>query len=111
MNRMASSSKPSSAATLYAAGDETQDEQPTPAAAKETAAGKADKRAKRDWPKGRAAQAKAVLDVLRDADGPAAVDELAQRFTRALRESVEELLQALVTLGQARRTRGGKYTC
>jgi hypothetical protein len=35
---------------------------------------------------------------------------LAQRFHRAQREVLDELLQALVTLGQARRTRGGKYT-
>jgi hypothetical protein len=65
---------------------------------------------KHAWPKGRAAQAKAVLAVLRDCPGPVTAEELAQRFTHAHRESLDELLQALVTLGQGRRTRGGKYT-
>lgn len=66
---------------------------------------------KHTWPKGRAAQAKAVLAALRDCPAPVAGEELAQRFSRAPRETVDELLQALVALGQARRTRGGKYTC
>jgi hypothetical protein len=73
-------------------------------AAKKPAAGK------HPWPKGRAAQAKAVLAVLRECAGPVGAEELAQRFHRAQREVLDELLQALVTLGQARRTRGGKYT-
>ncbi len=100
--------------TLSLIGDGPEDDQPVTengekkTAAKETAA---DKAAKREWPKGRAAQAKAVLTVLRDGGGPLAAAELAQRFTRAPREAIDELLQALVTLGQARRTRGGKYTC
>jgi ribosome assembly protein YihI (activator of Der GTPase) len=61
------------------------------------------------WPKGRAAQAKAVLAALREAAAPLTGEELAARFTRAPREVVDELLQALVALGQARRTRAGKY--
>jgi hypothetical protein len=65
--------------------------------------------AKREWPKGRDAQAKAVLAALRDSDGSVTPDDLAKRFTRAHRETIDELLQALVTLGQARRSRGGKY--
>ena len=36
--------------------------------------------------------------------------ELAKLFTRANVETIEELLQALATLGQARRLRAGKYT-
>ena len=100
--------------TLSLIGDEAaKDDQPaTKAGEKKTAAANekpADKSVKREWPKGRAAQAKAVLTVLRDCDGPLTADELAQRFTRAQRETIDELLQALVTLGQARRTRGGKY--
>ncbi len=35
----------------------------------------------------------------------------ADRFARAHRETLDELLDALVSLGQARRTRGAKYTC
>ena len=66
---------------------------------------------KHAWPKGRAAQAKAVLTVLRDCAAPVTGDELAQRFVRAQRDVVDELLHALVALGHARRTRGGKFTC
>ncbi len=47
------------------------------AAAKEAAGGK------REWPKGRAAQAKAVLALLREGDGSLTADEMAQRFSRA----------------------------
>ncbi len=78
------------------------------AGAKERPAGKA---AKREWPKGREAQAKAVLTALRDSDGPITAEELARQFSRAHRETIDELLQALVTLGQARRLRGGKFSC
>ena len=35
--------------------------------------------------------------------------DLAQRFTRAKVDKIEELLQTLVTLGQARELPGGKY--
>ena len=95
--------------TLSLIGDDgAEDDRPAPAAGKEKSAGPA---AKREWPKGRAAQAKAALTVLRDFGGPLTADELAQRFTRAPRETIDELLQALVTLGQARRTRGGKFAC
>jgi hypothetical protein len=65
--------------------------------------------AKLEWPKERDAQAKAVLAALRDSAGSVTADELAKRFSRAHRATVDELLQALVTLGQARRLRGGKY--
>jgi hypothetical protein len=34
---------------------------------------------------------------------------LAQQFTRAKADSVEEILEALTSLGLARRLRGGKY--
>ena len=67
--------------------------------------------AKQPWPKGRAAQAKALLAALRDCPAPVSGEELAQRFTRAQRDVIDELLQALVALGQARRTRGGKVAC
>jgi hypothetical protein len=52
-----------------------------------------------------------VLGALRDCEGPATADELARRFRRPHRETLDELLLALVALGQARRTRGGKFTC
>ena len=65
---------------------------------------------KRPWPKDREAQAKAVLSALRDSITPVTAAELAQHFTRGHRATIEELLQALTTLGQARRVRGGKFT-
>ncbi len=68
------------------------------------------KASKREWPKTREAQAKAVAGALRECDGPVAPDELAKRFTRAQRDVIEELLQAMVTLGLARRVRGGRYS-
>jgi hypothetical protein len=67
--------------------------------------------AKIDWPKGRAAQAKAVLAALRECEKAVTADELAQRFARPQRDVIEELLQALAALGQARKTRGGKFAC
>ena len=70
-----------------------------------------EKPAQRQWPKARTAQAKAVLAALRDFGRPATAAELAQCFARAQAETVDELLQAIVTLGLARRTRGGKYAC
>ncbi|MEI8372528.1 MAG: DNA methyltransferase [Planctomycetota bacterium] len=93
--------------TLSLADDDAEEGQPTTKVAKGKAANKADKQ---EWPKGRAAQAKAVLAILRDCNALVTADELAQRFSRAPRETIDELLQALVTLGQARQTRG-KYTC
>ena len=62
-----------------------------------------------EWPKTREAQAKAGAGALRESDGPVTPDELAKRFTRAQRDTIEELLQAMVTLGLARRVRGGKF--
>ncbi|MCE9604424.1 MAG: class I SAM-dependent DNA methyltransferase [Planctomycetia bacterium] len=67
------------------------------------------KTAKRDWPKTREAQAKAVAAILRDCESSVTPDELARRFTRAQRDTIEELLQAMVTLGLARKLRGGKF--
>jgi hypothetical protein len=80
------------------------------AAINEIAGDNADKTTKREWPKGREAQAKAVLAALRECDGAVTPDELAERFSHARRETIDELLQALVTLGQARRLRSGRYT-
>jgi hypothetical protein len=81
-----------------------------PAGSKTAAKAKpAAKAAKRDWPKTREAQAKAVAAALRDCDGSVTPDELAKHFTRAQRDTIEELLQAMTTLGLARKQRGGKY--
>jgi len=92
-------------------GAEADDAPPAPRRGKHTPAAKQEAAAaKIAWPKGHAAQAKALVAALRECPGPVTAEELAQRFLRASRESVDALLQALVTVGQARRTRGGKYT-
>jgi hypothetical protein len=62
------------------------------------------------WPKGRERQAEAILPALRDRKGTVMPDKLTQQFSRTHCETIEELLQPLVTLGQARRLRGGNYT-
>jgi hypothetical protein len=46
---------------------------------------------------------------LRAAEGAVCPDEFAKRFARAQRDVIEELLQAMATLGLARRVRGGRY--
>lgn len=78
-------------------------------APKANPAAKPTKAAKREWPKERAAQAKAVLSSLRDADASLTAAELAKHFTRGNADVIAELLEALATLGQARRLRGEKY--
>jgi hypothetical protein len=80
-----------------------------PAAKKKTVAD-AKKPAKREWPKGREALAKAVLAALRDCDASVTPTELAKKFGRAPSENVDTILDALADLGQARRLRGGRYS-
>ena len=79
------------------------------AIAKAKSAAKPTKAAKREWPKERAAQAKAVLSSLRDADASLTAVELAKRFSRGNADVIGELLEALATLGQVRRLRGERY--
>ena len=67
------------------------------------------KAAKREWPKGREAQAKAVLAALRQAGEAATPEEVARRFARGQTDVVGELLAALAVLGQVRKVRGGKF--
>jgi hypothetical protein len=50
-----------------------------------------------------------LRQTLIDAAAPLTATEIAQRFTRAKVDKIEELLQTLVTLGQARELPGGKY--
>ena len=61
------------------------------------------------WPKGLAEQAAAVQAALVAIDGPASVEEVAKRFTRAKRERVEELLDTLSSLGKARELADGRF--
>ena len=64
------------------------------AARKEKATAASGAAEKGDWPKGRAAQAKAVLVLNRYVDGSPTAGELAQRFSHAPRETIDALLQA-----------------
>jgi hypothetical protein len=64
--------------------------------------------ARQPWPKTLAEQAQAVRALL-SARTPVSADDLAQTFHRAPRERVAELLEALVSLGQARRLDDGRY--
>ena len=69
-----------------------------------------DAAAKQPWPKERAERTKAVQEALANLTEPASAAELAKRFARAQKGQVEEILEALVSLGLAHRRRGGKYT-
>lgn len=62
------------------------------------------------WPKEQAERTKAIQAALASATAPPTAAELAQGFLRARADTVEEILDALVSLGLARRLRGGKYT-
>lgn len=61
------------------------------------------------WPKGLAEQAAAVQSALVSMGAAASVEEVAQRFARANRERVEELLDTLASLGKARELRDGRF--
>lgn len=61
------------------------------------------------WPKSLAEQVQAVSQQLATATKPVTPADIAKVFTRAKADDVGELLDALVTLGKARSTKGGKY--
>jgi len=64
---------------------------------------------KRPWPKTLAEQAQAVRTALAAASAPATPEDLARAFQNARTDRVTELLETLVTLGQARRSES-RYT-
>ncbi len=68
------------------------------------------KREKQPWPKSLAEQARAVQSALATAGDILTATELAQNFKSARVERVAELLQTLVSLGQARDVGAGKYS-
>ena len=68
------------------------------------------KREKQPWPKSLAEQARAVQSALATAGDILTAAELAQIFKAARVERVQELLQTLVSLGQARDVGAGKYS-
>jgi hypothetical protein len=65
--------------------------------------------ARQSWPRDLPEQFRAVRAALTAQGTPAAVEEVAGRFARARRERVAEVLEPLVSLGQARRPGPGLY--
>jgi hypothetical protein len=68
------------------------------------------KQERQPWPKSIPEQARAVRQALAGGRGVVTPQQLAKAFTRARVERVEELLQTLVSLGQAREVGEGRYT-
>lgn len=67
------------------------------------------KSAKLAWPKTIPEQARAIRQALTSQSGAVTSKQLAKNFSRANVDRVEELLQTLVSLGQARETEEGRY--
>jgi len=61
------------------------------------------------WPKTLAEQAQAVRAALSSHRGPVSADQLAKTFARARVDRVQELLEALASLGQARDLPDGRF--
>lgn len=61
------------------------------------------------WPRELAEQFKAVRAALVAQTEPAAPEQVASHFVRARRDRVAEVLETLVSLGQARETAPGRY--
>ena len=62
------------------------------------------------WPKSLPDQVRLVRELLAVQAAPVTAETLAKSFTRARVDRIEELLQTLVTLGQARQAGDGKYS-
>lgn len=62
---------------------------------------------KQPWPKSLAEQAKAVRGVLAGAGGAVTPADVAKSFSRGNVDTIAELLDTLVSLGQARRDGAG----
>jgi hypothetical protein len=67
------------------------------------------KKSKLTWPKTIPEQARAIRQALTSQIGAVTSKQLAKSFSRANVDRVEELLQTLVSLGQARETEEGRY--
>jgi hypothetical protein len=61
------------------------------------------------WPKTLSEQAAAVQGALSALAASASESELAQRFSRANKQRIAELLETLASLGKARELDGGRY--
>jgi hypothetical protein len=68
-----------------------------------------EKKAKLSWPKTIPEQARAIRQALTSQMGGVTSKQLAKSFSRANVDRVEDLLQTLVSLGQARETEEGYY--
>ncbi len=75
-----------------------------------TEVGTPSKQEKQAWPKSLAEQARAVQSALSAVQRVITAAELAKGFKAARTDRVEELLQTLVSLGQAREVEVGKYS-
>ena len=64
---------------------------------------------KQAWPSSLPERFGLVSKALADHAGPAEPAAIAKRFTRARKDAVEEILDSLVTVGQARQTDDGRY--
>jgi len=65
--------------------------------------------AKAVWPSTLAARFQAIRQALTARGKPATPEEIATGFSRAKKDQVAEILETLVTVGQARQTKGGKF--
>ncbi|WP_459554441.1 class I SAM-dependent DNA methyltransferase [Lacunimicrobium album] len=64
---------------------------------------------KQEWPKTLPARITAVRAALRELAKPCEPQDISTRFQRANKDAVEELLETLIEVGQARRTDDGRY--
>ncbi|REJ88388.1 MAG: class I SAM-dependent DNA methyltransferase [Planctomycetota bacterium] len=64
---------------------------------------------KQPWPKTLPERVRVLRSTLAEGSTPLAADDLRKRFTRARKTDVEELLETLVEVGQARCTDDGRY--
>lgn len=67
------------------------------------------KEKKQEWPKTLPEQARALRQMLAAQTGVVTPEQIAKKFMRARVERVEELLQTLVSLGQAREVEAGRF--
>jgi hypothetical protein len=75
----------------------------------ETAAPAAAREKKQEWPRTLPEQARALRHMLAAQPGVVTPEQLARKFMRARVERITELLQTLVSLGQAREVEAGRF--
>ncbi len=64
---------------------------------------------KRPWPPSLPERVSAVRAALADCAEPTDVADIARRFSKARKATIEEILETLVAVGQARQTDDGRY--